>query len=932
VPGLDAFLIKPGFRIELAAGEALVNTPVAMAFDENKRLFVVEWPGMAASELRNRPGRIRLLEDTDGDGVFDSSTVYADNLPAPSGIACYDGGVFVTAGTEIVFLKDTRADGIADSRKVVFSGFGSGTAIRPPAEARLTSLVWGLDNRIHGGTAGLGGVISAPGGTAAEQVSLVDSDYAFDPRTGALMAEAGPSQAGVTFDSRGQRFVSDFARPLRKESYDLRYTARNPFFPNHEVLLPVASPATAVFHWAGTAAARPGGATSSGAAIRPREVSAPTNKWVAAWLTNAHGAVIYRGTAFPTEYQENLFIACPELGIVHRELLHDNGLDVTASRAAGEPMTEFLVGKEASFHPVQLISGPEGAMYVADVGPNAQGGHIYRITAAQFKAPKIPVLAKASTRDLVATLAHPDGWQRDTAARLLYQRRDPGAPYLLTNMLRNARLPLARLHALHALEGLDALTEGAVTQAFLDRDETVRQHAVRLCERFVVDGNLPDGIWTQLRSMTADPSIRVRYQLAFTLGEIKRPGRAPAFMELLTQDLGNQRMQTAVLSSLATGAAELLALAGADARLWNETLTQSFPEQLAGMIGLAGDLSEQQQTLDYLDRTALEQQQSFRLLFAFGDGLRRARKSLAGVDQGDRLQRFHALARVANLSGGGADSTRAAAIRFRGVSPYATLGTDDFLAVLIAGQSEAVQAAALEALAHYDNPALPTRLAERWQDLAPPLRNRALAICIARDNNLPALLTEIENGRIGIRELDSTQINFLRMHPDPAIRERVGRDLGSSEAERAGLYARFQPALRPGLATRGQPLFAARCAKCHQIGGNGQGLGPDLAAARIRGKEQLLNAILFPGSDIEPGYTTQVITVASGENLLGTKVNETAASVTIRQPNGVEFVLARAGVAGIQPQPWSLMPDNLEQDLTPGQMADLLEYLMTGGR
>ena len=176
------------------------------------------------------------------------------------------------------------------------------------------------------------------------------------------------------------------------------------------------------------------------------------------------------------------------------------------------------------------------------------------------------MLARASTRDLVASLAQPNGWLRDTAARILYQRHDPAAVYLLTNMLRNAGLPLARLHALHALEGMGALTEGAAIGALLDRDETVREHALRLCEKLVVDGNLPDGLWSQLRSMTADPSVRVRYQLAFTLGEIRRPDRVPALAELLMPDVGNERMQTAVLSSLAVGAADLLAVVGNDGR------------------------------------------------------------------------------------------------------------------------------------------------------------------------------------------------------------------------------------------------------------------------------------------------------------------------------------------------------------------------------
>ena len=284
------------------------------------------------------------------------------------------------------------------------------------------------------------------------------------------------------------------------------------------------------------------------------------------------------------------------------------------------------------------------------------------------------------------------------------------------------------------------------------------------------------------------------------------------------------------------------------------------------------------------------------------------------------------------MSGAGGDATRAAAIRFRGVAPYASLGTDDFLAVFGAGQSETVQSAALDALRNYENPALSTRLAERWQNLAPTLRNQAIETCLAREETLPSLLTEIENGRIGIKDLDSPQANFLKTHRDPAIRERAGRAFAAVDAARAGSYERFKTALGAGLATRGQQLFAARCAKCHQMGGNRVGLGPDLAAARVRGRDQLLRAILFPGLEIEPGYMTQIIGTASGESLVGLKVNETAASITVRQANGAEFVLSRADVASIQPQPWSLMPDGLEQDLSPGQMADLLEYLMTGTR
>src|SRR6266700_8261022 len=153
---LATFRIKPGFRLELVAAEPLVVDPIAMAFDENGRLFVVEirdYPEQRDAKL----GRIRLLEDTDGDGRFDKSTVFADHLPWPTAVICYDGGIFVGATPDILYLKDTNGDGKADLRETVFTGFAEGVK-RINVQGMLNSFIWGLDNRIHGATSGNGGV------------------------------------------------------------------------------------------------------------------------------------------------------------------------------------------------------------------------------------------------------------------------------------------------------------------------------------------------------------------------------------------------------------------------------------------------------------------------------------------------------------------------------------------------------------------------------------------------------------------------------------------------------------------------------------------------------------------------------------------------------------------------------------------------------
>src|ERR1039458_7544000 len=428
---LTTFRVKQGFRLELVAESPLVASPVAMAFDENGRLFVAEMPEDADRRGTNTPsGRIRLLEDTEGTGEFHASAICADKLPWASAVACYDGGGFVAAGHDLMFLNDTKTNGIADERKLIFTGFGGTNALE--ALTLPNNFNWGLDCRIHAANTGVANDASTSSASGATPGLSTGGDVSFDPRTLTVSFEAGPAHSGLTFDNRGRKFVCEPKHPLRTPMYEPRYLARNPYFPGPPERVDVASPATAIFRFVTNAAPRPMNGLPATTNELSRAVAQETSVLAPAWLTNARGCVVYRGNAFPSNYLGSVFIADPSAHVIHRAVLHETELGLAAFRAPDETNTEFVVSSDPGFCPVQIVNGPDGALYVADVQQGRKGGRIYRIVPAGFKSPKPPRLGKASTYGLVAMLSHPNGWHRDTAARLLYERRDPAAAALLT--------------------------------------------------------------------------------------------------------------------------------------------------------------------------------------------------------------------------------------------------------------------------------------------------------------------------------------------------------------------------------------------------------------------------------------------------------------------------------------------------------------------
>jgi putative membrane-bound dehydrogenase-like protein len=926
-PLASSFQIKKGFRIELAVADSMVTSPVAMAFDENGRLFVVEmrdYPNRR--EQVPHLGRVRLLEDTDGDGVFDSSTVYADNLAWPSAVACYDGGIFVAATPEILYFKDRKSNGVADLRKVVFTGFGEGTG-PTNSEALLNNFVWGLDNRIHGGSAGIGGSITSFGASGAAPVVLGHDDFSFDPRSLTLSVEAGPARTGLCFDARGRKFACGPRHPLEATMFEPRYFARNPLVARPPELVDVASPSTRIFRWESDSVSVASAAQVRGASTKAQA----SNSLAAAWLAQPRSCLIYRGNAFPSNFLGNVFICEPDAHVIHRALLVQNGLELVAQRPADELNTEFLVGKDKTFRPAQIVAGPDSALYIADLDTGGDHGRIWRIVPETFKRPKTPQLGKAKTYDLAATLAHADGWHRDTAARLLYERRDPETPSLLTNMVNRSRIPQARLQALRLLDGLGALTEPVVLQGLRDADDRVREHAIALSERLIEHRKLSDAAWNGLAALTGDPSVRVRYQLAFTLGEFERQGRLAALADVLRRDIGNRWLQAAVLSSLSKGAVEfLIALAGEGG--WrNDTAGLDFLNQLATMIGVRGQLDEVAQITEFVGRASLDWPAAFQLLSSLGEGLRRLNSSLALVDPQGHLERFYDKAVELGVDETVAEPTRLAALRLWGVSPYTTLGPGDLLPLLVgAKQSEVVRAAAIATLGRYDTPGVITNFLVRWPALSPFLRRQTISVLLTRNDRVPEVMLALEARRISPADFSATQLDFLRSYRDSAISQRALQIFGPAAGARPKVVEQFKGALHTrGDAARGREIFLARCATCHLAGGEGNRFGPDLVSAKVLGKDRILDAILEPNARVSRGDTTYVIETRRGENLIGLIEDENPTAITLRQPGGLSLVWPRLNIQSIELQTWSLMPEGLEQGMAPQNMADLLEYLMT---
>ncbi len=946
--------VKPGFKLQLAAHEPQVRDPIAISFDENGRMFVCEMIDYS-EERENQPhwGRISLLEDKDGDGYYETSKVFADNLPWPTGLIWANGGLFVGATPDIWRFEDRDGDGKAEVREKVFTGFGTGLQ-RLNVQGLMNSFQWGQDNRVHVQVGpGNRGKIKNLKRTDAADEELGGRDFWFDPRTYEIGFEGGGAQYGMSFDNYGRKFGCSNSDHLQYWVYDDRYAGRNPFFS-----LP---------------AARQSIAADGGAAevfrISPDEPwRIIRTRWriggvvkgavegggrVSGYFTGATGTMVFRGDAYGADFVNNTFTGDAGGQLIHRKKLHDNGVSLSGRRPDDEKNFEFAASNDTWVRVVNFANAPDGTLHVCDMyreviehpwsipeeikkhidlNTGNDRGRIYRIVPTDAKwSRRGPVaLGKATTAELVATLEHANGWHRDTASRLIYERQDKAATPALAKLVRETKAPLARLHGLTALEGLGALDEAAVSAALGDADANVRERGIVLAEKLAGRGAMSAALAQKLAALGHDANDRVRFQLAFTLhtalaGASRSPVLERAYVQLAMRDAGDSWISAALLS----GSPEVVTGVLFPAMTRDLAVAKKAAPFVAKLIEIRA-ASKPADGYASLIEFISQPGTSPLWLRAFGDGVRRAGMSIEQVDTPKKLNAVFTRAATTAADTKAVETARLEAIELLGVSSFAQ-SRESLTSCLAGGQPESVQIAAIKALATHANAEVAAALIRSWPQLGAKAKEAALAALGSRDDRAVALLEAVKAGKIKPDELSASQVQTLAAHKTARVAALAKTALASViPPSREEVVAKFQPAAAAtGDAAKGKNHYLGRCMVCHRADGAGMELGPDLITVKSKGRDALLTAILEPHKEVAPQYIAFDVSTKDGNAYTGMIARDDATSLSLKIMGGAEVNLPRANIKGSSSSGKSVMPEGLEAGMSVQDMADLLTFIET---
>lgn len=936
-----AIRVPPGFEVRLAAAEPLIEDPVAIDFGGDGTLWVVEMRDYPTGmDGQFEPGgRVKRLWDSDRDGRFDRATVFAEHIPFPTGITEWGRGVLVCAAPDILYLDDTDGDGKADRSRKMFSGFATDNY-----QARVNSLRPGLDNWIYGANGLIGGSIR--GAAGGEPVDIRGRDFRMRPEIGALEPVTGLTQQGRVRNDAGDWFGCTNGEWLRHYPLQDRYARRNPH-------VPPPPPAVSLASGHGMNRLYP--------ASRPLDrFNDPDNL---NRVTSACGLEIYRDRLLGDEFFGNAFVCEPVHNLVRRLVLAPNGATFTVTAPEAAETNEFLASSDNWFRPVEVRAGPDGTLWVVDmyrfviehprwiapgrlsgldVRAGAGLGRIYRVQPVDREPRAVAPLDAARPMTLIDALNSPSGTRRDQAQLAIVAKHESAVIDPLRQITAGATNADAngRLHAMCALDGLGVLAPELLLPRMTDHAPIVRRHAARLSESFV--NNSPN-LGRALAALAADPDPQVRLQAACSLGEWDDPLAGNILGNMLVTEPDAPYIVGAILSSAPKHIDPMLSAVfrAADPVLRRRLLRPLIqtaagtgdPNALAAVLERVHRYSHRRRDPDNSLREAFLMAAT--LLDSFDD--RGTPPSSLRENAGDRLDtalsRLPAIfdrARVVVQDGSSPADLRAQAVTLLGREAIHADAELRVLANLLRPQTPAdLQLAAVRKIARFGRTESWRLLLDAWAGGGPIVRRSILDEVLKNREGIQSLLDRTDTAAGWVPALDPAQRQRLLRHPDASIRERARTVIGTAApAARADVIEQYRAAAAlTGDPGRGAGTFSERCAVCHQLGGVGAAIGPDLAALTDRSAEALLIAILDPNRETLAQYVSYDVDLADGRTLSGMITDETAGSVTVQSASGESHEVLRSNITGMTSSGLSLMPEGLEIGLDPPAMADLIAFV-----
>ncbi len=948
--------VPEGFRVELFAHEPDVQQPISITTDERGRLWVAENYTYAESKLNFDPDqrdRIVVLEDSDGDGKSDKRKVFASGINKLTSVEVGFGGVWALAAPHLLFFPDKDRDDKPDGPPVVVLDGWDENAVRHNI---VNGLKWGPDGWLYGRHGILAtSVVGAPGASESQRTKINCGVWRYHPTRMVFeaVAHGTTNPWGFDFDQHGEMFlintvIGHLWHVVPNSHWRRMYgTHFNPY------LFGVMEQTADHFHW---------NTKEAWSDIRKLGVTDTTS---AAGGGHAHsGLMIYQGDNWPKQYQGKAFTVN-----LHGRRLNCDRLERHEAGFTAKHEPDLLSTGDPWFRAIDLISGPDGGVYLADWsdigechendGVHRTSGRIFKITYGTPKPPANLDLSRKTDIELIRMQSHANDWWTRQSRRVLQERT--ADKRLNEKVLVTLQVDFGReidqtttLRTFWTLNACGMASEHFLQTHLSHKYDRVRAWSVRLlCDL----GDLSESSVSQLEFMasressglvqlylaSALPRIPVaqRWKLAESLASRdefehdnmlplliwygiepsvgRDPVRAVKLIESCKMDRVRQftaRRITLELERQPAGLESLLELAAASQ---NEEIRHDIllgmSQAMSGWTKVAppkgwAAVSELAAKSESVELKTLARE----LSVVFGDG--RAMDELKAL-----------------ITNGGADvSARQQALR-----TLVTAKPEGLVALLhkLLDDRELI-VEAIRGLATVDHAETPKRVLDRFARLTPEGKMIAISTLVSRPSYSKELLNAVAAEQISRREVSAFHARQILSFSDDELTKQLAKVWGevrTSSAEKQQLAAKWKASLTPerlktAKLSEGRALFNKSCGNCHVLFGSGKSAGPDLTGGNRRNLDYLLENILDPSATVAADFRMSVFGMKDGRVINGVVVEKSEKTLTV-QTQTDRVTIQRAEIEEQKVSTLSLMPDGLFQNLTEDQVRDLIGYLMS---